>query len=347
MFRRPDSNRSRSGFTLIELLVVIGIIGLLIGILLPALNSARGTAKTVKCLENCRGLGQMTLIYTTDAKGYVPLRPSGAVGGNGVWGAFWSSRALLRYESRDLRTFADPADEDASRLYPLGGGTGTGVVANSALGLGDSYGSGVDDTKGFRISYGINSNLTIQVYDAYAAAAAGHPEYQNDSVTANRIDQYNYPSQTLVYGDSSWINNRGFQNTTSDQVGSVPGWWLRYRLVFANYPGRLVWAAGSSGPFHADPSVSQTVDGVSTPIAYASPSLSATSPTGSSNGDIPTFDGGIAQYARHSNGNANITFMDGSGRGVSQADSVDTDPITATNTVVRSKVIYTIAEQPK
>jgi prepilin-type N-terminal cleavage/methylation domain-containing protein/prepilin-type processing-associated H-X9-DG protein len=63
MNNRPKLSR---GFTLIELLVVISIIALLVGILLPALGAARGTAKRIKCLSNARQIGIAEVTYSND-----------------------------------------------------------------------------------------------------------------------------------------------------------------------------------------------------------------------------------------------------------------------------------------
>ena len=99
--QRPRHPARAGGFTLVELLVVIGIIGVLVGILLPVLKRAREQSQTVTCASNLRQLVQMSQVYAVDHDGYLPI----GRGSNLRWVNYW---------------FVDNSDLPKPALYMFG-----------------------------------------------------------------------------------------------------------------------------------------------------------------------------------------------------------------------------------
>src|SRR5215510_8292861 len=73
----------RGGFTLIELLVVIAIIGILAGMLLPALSRAKEKARGIKCVNSLKQMGYAFAMYADDNNDLYPT--TAGFNGSGGW----------------------------------------------------------------------------------------------------------------------------------------------------------------------------------------------------------------------------------------------------------------------
>lgn len=103
MRQDTDNSLRRSGFTLVELLVVIAIIGILIALLLPAVQAAREAARMSKCKNNLRQIGLALHNYQSTHGSFPPgvLGTSGSTSANHKLHT-WQAMILPHIEQSNL-----------------------------------------------------------------------------------------------------------------------------------------------------------------------------------------------------------------------------------------------------
>ena len=119
--------RNRAGFTLLELLVVIAIIGILIGLLLPAVQKVREAASRALCTNHLKQIGIAVHNYVASV-GYVPAEGAGP----SVNGGLGDSASVFF----NLLPFLEQ-----SAVYQCSGGPGQGQLLETFVCSSDSTGS--------------------------------------------------------------------------------------------------------------------------------------------------------------------------------------------------------------
>ena len=168
---------NKKGFRLVELLVVIAIIGILIGMLLPAVQAVREAARRTTCLNNMRQIGLAAINFST-AKMRFPTNGgnSSAVGAdatgfniNGSESASWAFQLLPYIEQDNL--FSQRA---AQGYFGAGGGISlSNVPAFVCASRGPRTYTGTVPPTAVDATTGVTSSTNVTVFGGdYASMAA-------------------------------------------------------------------------------------------------------------------------------------------------------------------------------
>lgn len=113
--------RTYSGFTLVELLVVIAIIGILVALLLPAIQAAREAARRSQCQNNMHQLALGVLNYESSKKTLPPGGVNESTDTGGPQGAGWTIYILPFMEEQALFDKYDFAAANESLVIKTAG----------------------------------------------------------------------------------------------------------------------------------------------------------------------------------------------------------------------------------
>ncbi|QDV56790.1 DUF1559 domain-containing protein [Rosistilla oblonga] len=225
--------RSRAGFTLVELLVVIAIIGILVGLLLPAVQSAREAARRMQCSNNMKQIGLALHNYESTYRCF----PAGSIQSNFVSGfasilpyleegnlydqydfsLYYTDAEVAEISKQEISTYLCPSMV-MRRELPMPGTTEVGGPCSYLLNEGTaSYMSAGADGM-----FGLN-------WGGYGYASR---HYRHGDITDGTSNTIGVGETTFNYEDYTWSASTAGTNTAL--VGTPR--WGAFRWI-VGYPG--------------------------------------------------------------------------------------------------------------
>jgi prepilin-type N-terminal cleavage/methylation domain-containing protein len=182
----PEAGALPNAFTLIELLVVIAVIGILAGLLLPTLSSAKLKARQIQCVNNLKQMAVANTMYMHDFRGNcLPYDITGK-------GLLWMGK-LIDYQSK----------VDVVRLCPVAADIDESSTNSMRWGTADRAWNwhSADPEKDWAGSYTFNGWLYSNLENKTGKML---PEDEVNVFTKDFAVQH--PSQTPLFADSVWLD---------------------------------------------------------------------------------------------------------------------------------------------
>lgn len=223
------------GFTLVELLVVIAIMGMLVGLTIPAVNSARESARQMQCQNNLKQLSTATLTYNA-AQRFLPYsrQEFRDVKGN-AFGTTWVISLLPHLEESVQVSAWEQVERDeliCKRISILTCPTHPTKLKDTSIPAPLAYAANSGYYSGNGVLVEITNNIPPADLGAFVSAYSGKTSnfVKNLRNSVDRFAALDGASYTLLFGE----NIQAFQWGSTTRSGNT-------NLAEAFYPWAILW----------------------------------------------------------------------------------------------------------